>query len=41
MILETLCLDSAGLERRTGWSVGSREDFCERERGVPLPEDRE
>ncbi len=41
MILETLCLDPAGVERRTGWSVKPQEDVCEGERGVPLPEDGE
>ncbi len=35
MILETPCLDPAG------WSAESREDVCEGERGVPLPEDGE
>jgi len=41
MVFETLCLAPAGLERQTGWSVGPREDVCEEERGVPLPEDGE
>ncbi len=39
MILEILCLDR--VERRAGWSVGSREDVCEGKRGVRLPEDGE
>jgi hypothetical protein len=41
MIFETLWLDSVGLERRIDWSVVSREDVCEGERVVPLPEDEE
>ena len=41
MILETLCLDPAGVERRAGWSAGAREDVCEGECRVPLSEDGE
>jgi hypothetical protein len=39
MILETVC--PAGVGRQVGWYVGSREDVCEGERGVPLPEEVE
>ena len=37
MILETLAIDPAELERRTGWEI-KPEGACKGERCVPLPQ---